>query len=484
MALTAGNVTIKNAGGTYSSWEAFWNDLGNLTGDITCTVDASAFTESTAPAAVTESLNGYTLHVLPASFPTKTDASDGARFTCNYTANILDLEMEGSGDVIIEGMVFIEGTSTPLRAIFLYLISTEFNITIRRNIVKGCGTGIYNRGIPMNSGTKIYNNICFDQYWNGLEFKYDAPLALYANNTVDNCHISGVEAGYEEIILENFLVYGSNSSDYYNIATLVEGNNTAASDTSNENADWGGGGSNNVSSIADPFNNLAADDFTITTKGVIGIAGKDLSAKFTDDFFGVTRVNWTIGACEYVVPVLEEYAVSITMVLTAPATRADKKASDTTLAVLPEAGMAAQKPVSASMLVIPSVVKKLTRLPVTVTLTIDAELDSSVRRRATTTLVVSPSITPKPKMPVSASMVITQPTSKTNSNWGWLLIPDYQTWKGEWVAETQYSIGDTVLYNDGALNHVFKSITSHNVGNIPSTSVANWFRLYQGAWSK
>ena len=172
------------------------------------------------------------------------------------------------------------------------------------------------------------------------------------------------------------------------------------------------------------------------------------------------------------------------MVLTAPATRADKKASDTTLAVLPESGMAAQKPVSASMLVIPSIIKKLTRLPVTITLTVDAELDSSVRRRATTTLVVSPSITPKPKMPVSASMVITQPTSKTNSNWGWLLIPDYQTWKGEWVAETQYSIGDTVLYNDGALNHVFKSITSHNVGNIPSTSVANWFRLYQGAWSK
>ena len=119
-----------------------------------------------------------------------------------------------------------------------------------------------------------------------------------------------------------------------------------------------------------------------------------------------------------------------------------------------------------------------------VTLTVDMELDSSVRRRATTTLRVDPSITVGAKKPVSASMVITQPTSKTNANWGWLLIPDFQTWQGVWVETTQYAIGDVVLYNDGALNHVFRSLTSHNVGNIPSTSVANWFRLYPEAWTK
>lgn len=29
-------------------------------------------------------------------------------------------------------------------------------------------------------------------------------------------------------------------------------------------------------------------------------AGLDLSGDFTTDFFGTTRSNWTIGACEYV----------------------------------------------------------------------------------------------------------------------------------------------------------------------------------------
>ena len=73
---------------------------------------------------------------------------------------------------------------------------------------------------------------------------------------------------------------------------------------------------------------------------------------------------------------------------------------------------------------------------------------------------------------------------KTVSNWVWLLIPDYQTWQGVWIETTQYGIGDTVLYNDGAEHHVFKSITSHNTGNIPSTSTANWYRLYPEPWKK
>ena len=53
MALTAGNVTIKLEGGNYSTWAGLWDDLDDLTGDITCTVDASAFTEDTAAGYVT-----------------------------------------------------------------------------------------------------------------------------------------------------------------------------------------------------------------------------------------------------------------------------------------------------------------------------------------------------------------------------------------------------------------------------------------------
>ena len=299
MSLTTGNVTIKTSAGTYSTWAAFWDDLGNLTGDITCTVDASAFTESTAPAAVTESLNSHTLHVLPATFPTKTDASTGARFTCNYVGVVLNMQMEGAGAVTIEGIVIIEGTSEPFRAYLFDSISTEFNFIFRRNIIKGCGYGIAHYAFTMIANTKIYNNILFEQAYGGIDLAYDIPDAVIANNTIVNSARDGICSGDEEVTLENNLVYNSTYSDYKYIGLLTIGNNNADSDATAENADWGGGGANNVNSISDPFNNLASDDFTITAEGDIGTAGKDLSAKFTDDFFGTTRVNWTIGACEY-----------------------------------------------------------------------------------------------------------------------------------------------------------------------------------------
>ena len=45
-AISSGSVTLKTAGGDYSSWPAFWADIANLDGNITLTVDASEFTES------------------------------------------------------------------------------------------------------------------------------------------------------------------------------------------------------------------------------------------------------------------------------------------------------------------------------------------------------------------------------------------------------------------------------------------------------
>jgi len=301
MALTTGNVTIKLSAGTYSSWAGFWDDLGDLTGDITCTVDASAFTEPTAPAGISESLNSHTLHVLPASFPTKTDASTGARFTGNYTGSFIQMEMEGSGSIIIEGIVFIEGTSEPYSAINTIGISTAFNLTFRRNIIKGGTYGIYTASI-LDAGLKVYNNILYDCSNTGLYNVQDKPNAIFANNTEVSSSHWGCRMSDQAVTVENNLSYG-NGTDYLQIGTDTEGNNNADSDATAENADWGGGGANNVNSISDPFNALASDDFTITAEGDIGTAGKDLSAKFTDDFFGVTRVNWTIGACEYVVVV-------------------------------------------------------------------------------------------------------------------------------------------------------------------------------------
>ena len=301
MALTAGNVTIKNAGGTYSSWQAFWDDLGDLTGDITCTVDASAFTENTAPAVVTKSLNGHTLHVLPASFPTKTDASDGARFTFNYTDIVLNLQMEGAGTVIIEGMVHLEGTSEPVRNYQAEVISTSFTLILRRNIVKDCNIAFTLDDATMTD-VYIYNNIMINTDATSMEIKsVPSNNGIFANNTVINSDTRGISGGNLANTFENNLVYASAFADWINLTDTL-GNNNASSDATGEDADFTGGGSDNLSNIADPFNALGSNDLTITAEGVIGTAGKDLSAKFTDDFFGTTRVNWTIGACEFSVP--------------------------------------------------------------------------------------------------------------------------------------------------------------------------------------
>lgn len=310
MPLTSGSVTIKTSAGTYSSWAAFWDDIGNLTGDITCTVDASAFTENVTPGTVTEELNGYTLHVLPTSFPTTTDASTGARFTCIHGSTILSLEMEGAGVVAIEGMVLIDSGGA---TISITNINTEFNCTIRRNIMKNGVHGIYTTDPTMNAGLKIYNNIIFDCAAVGLAISV-APLAMIANNTMVNCGFQ-VDCGNSEATIRNVLSYGGITNDFRNIGLAASGFNNADSDNTGEDANWGAGGagsgSNNVSGISDPFENLASDDFRITSPGVIGSAGLGLSIIFTNDFFGIARDNWTIGACEYITPPPPKFSVSV-----------------------------------------------------------------------------------------------------------------------------------------------------------------------------
>jgi len=301
MALTSGNVTLKLSGGNYSTLAGFWNDLGNLTGDITCTVDASQFNSADFIPDVTESLGGYTLHFLPASFPTKTDCSDGARFVFSgYNGLPPGIEVEGPGTLIIEGIVFNNSDGLGSRVINLNSVDTEFTFIVRRNIMKGFANyGIYHNDATVNSGTQFYNNIIYDCGTYGIAVIYDIPSALIANNTVNNCG-DGIECGDEKVAIQNCLSYGNIDKDFQNIEVLTNGYNNADSDSTGEDADWGGTGSGNVSGISDPFNNLVADDFTITAEGVIGSAGLDLSENFTTDFFGVTRSNWTIGACEYV----------------------------------------------------------------------------------------------------------------------------------------------------------------------------------------
>ena len=308
MALTIGNVTLKTSGGDYSHWNTFWDDLGDLTGNITCTVDNSAFTETSVPAAVTESLGGFTLKVTAATFPTTTDGTTGPRFTWNAgTATFLDMEMEGTGNVIVEGIVFLVGSGTPTYVYYTTAIDASFNFTLRRNIIKGGYLGIC-----LADATPtyyIYNNVIYNQT-NGTNgygiWEFYNLTGFISNNTIVDVNVTGTTFGYGiDFILkaglaENNLVYYSKTTDYTRVSTAATGNNNSSYDATAD--DFFAGTGNRINNTTSPFTNYNADDFTLAASSDPIGNGKDLSASFTTDFFGVTRdATWDIGACAWVV---------------------------------------------------------------------------------------------------------------------------------------------------------------------------------------
>ena len=300
MALTAGNVTLKLAGGDYSTWTAFWDDIGNLTDDITCIIDDSAFTETSSPGVLGESLNGHTLHVKPASFPTTTDATTGPRFSWNVAfAEALRLDIEGPGTFILEGLVQKNGTEIPYVVYSINNVSTQFTCIIRRNIFLANRLAFYHQDATVNAGLKLYNNIFTNCTVVGaIQINVAVGSAVITNNTVNSCN-DCVNLTNNATLVQNCISYSKSVGDrpFWQLATAIGFNNASSDATANG---WGGGSTDSLINIGDPFNNRGVRDFTITAEGVIGKAGLDLSGDFTDDFFGVTRSNWTIGACEFV----------------------------------------------------------------------------------------------------------------------------------------------------------------------------------------
>lgn len=287
MALTQGNVTIKLSGGTYSSWAAFWNDLGNLTGDINCCVDASAFTENVAPATVTESLNGFTIHVYPATFPTTTDGTTGARFTCNYTGAYVFPRLTGIGNLIIEGLVFIQGSSSSAYGFRFY--GGLFIPTIRRCVIMGGVRGIYG---PIGN-LKFYNNILYNQ--SSASIISTSDFTGFISNNTKSGNISIDSTG----LCENNLVHRISGSNY-NINTTATGSNNSSYDATADDFNGVGSANNRINKTASPFVDYANDDFRLAPASDPIGNGKDLSAYFTDDFFGNTRTSWDIGAVAFV----------------------------------------------------------------------------------------------------------------------------------------------------------------------------------------
>ncbi len=67
----------------------------------------------------------------------------------------------------------------------------------------------------------------------------------------------------------------------------------------------------------------------------------------------------------------------------------------------------------------------------------------------------------------------------------WIPIDDRLRWLDEWSAIRVYVVGDVVMYKtEEGRYHGWLSRTTHNVGNIPTTSYAHWARIIQAKWKK
>ncbi|MDD4876785.1 MAG: LamG domain-containing protein, partial [Dehalococcoidales bacterium] len=306
-AITSGNYTLKLSGGDYSSWHDFWTDLGSdLTGDITLTVDASAFTENSATLAIVN-LQGYTLKVTAATFPSTTDGSTGPRFTFNNDSYFWSItNSRGPGTIIIEGIVFIKGTGTSASVFDLNNVLVPLTFIARRNIIKG---GSYAFLINDTDPTYyIYNNIIFNQtstgWAGGIGCSTGAGFTgFWSNNTIVD--VTGVIGGRGITnnsvgSVDNNLVYNSLTQDFGYIGNNCTGFNNSSYDATAD--DFKFGADNRINKTDSPFTNYDADDFTLAPgSDPIDNGTSSPSAYFTDDFFGNTRSEpWDIGAVEYV----------------------------------------------------------------------------------------------------------------------------------------------------------------------------------------
>ena len=310
-AISTGNYTLKLAGGNYSTMESFWNDLANLTGNINLLVDASTFSSAANAAAITETLGGYTIHVYPVTYPTTTDGTTGAIFSCDFSASAswINMQMEGAGAVTIEGIVWKAGTDME-GLTTIVTVTTPFTYIIRRCVVKGDDTNAASAAVTYsnaNVNANIYNNVIYNMSATtvaGITCTVNLSASSYfSNNTVySNVGTVGAGLGGNSVsrtgLADNNLCH-LNVTDFYDV-TAMTGHNNSSYDATATGFTGAGSANNRINKTTDPFTNSAGLDFTLKAGSDPIGNGLDLSAKFTDDFFGVTRTTWDIGACAYV----------------------------------------------------------------------------------------------------------------------------------------------------------------------------------------
>lgn len=193
------------------------------------------------------------------------------------------------------------------------------NIEVYNNEIYNTQNGIL-LGLNRNEGgkvdgVKVYNNIVRDSNTYEVRLHFARNIEVY-NNTLHN-EICLKTLDGEGLIYKNNICYADNDP-YYVVDSIVSGKepvfdynvNYRATGTTyvtyngvnyTHNGTWMGTGQDANSGFIDPaFNDLASNDFTLSSSSWAIDKGLDLSSDFTTDFNDNTRSGtWDIGAYEY-----------------------------------------------------------------------------------------------------------------------------------------------------------------------------------------
>jgi hypothetical protein len=263
-------------GADYNSWYAFWNDIGDLTGDLTLQVEATKFYEINSPPTFDHALGDYTLTIEPLNDYSivSSDGKTGPQIIARWssgTEEILDLQPTGTGTVVITGMSF----STPGTLIPAYIFNVG-NDNASTTIIKNCsisgnkttpGSGIY--VATSTAKVQIYNNYIYECNDGIILASNLIDGSHISNNVVYDCGDDGIVVSLFDCLLKNNISWGNDTEDFdinTNPALLdARGYYNISSDASASDSSWKMGSNNQINISTDIFTDSANNEFSIAS---------------------------------------------------------------------------------------------------------------------------------------------------------------------------------------------------------------------------
>jgi len=261
-------------------WTIYLKDSTGSTPDVvSATVDFSAITT-----------NGHLIDIEPASGQEATDTWDDTIYIFqgpSLTGGILHIGGHKLGRVQIEKT----GTGTG-RGVYFGDGSGNGLIDGAFGLHRSGGSNLAILFATAASAQAIRNCIGVTNSTNATARVFETPSVTALDN--NTAYGGGYGFNVSSILARNNVSFAAVTGGYLN--TAAAGSDYNASDYTDAP------GSNSQQSIGDPFTNAAGLDFS--SNGSVLTAGLDLSADatdpFTTDINGVTRINWTKGASEYI----------------------------------------------------------------------------------------------------------------------------------------------------------------------------------------